>query len=148
MYSVATFGDNSISRVLDKMASIEDKIFEFNSLHLLFLMKTLLREIFHEEVKVRFRPGYFPFVEPGFELDMFCLLCKGKGCSVCKNTSWIEVLPCGLVHPNVLRQGGIDPEKWQGAAFGLGLNRLVMLLYGIEDIRYFQSSSLSFLRQF
>ncbi len=116
--------------------------------HLLFLMKTLLREIFHEEVKVRFRPGYFPFVEPGFELDMFCLLCQGKGCSVCKGTSWIEVLPCGLVHPNVLRAGGIDPNKWQGAAFGLGLNRLVMLLYGIEDIRYFQSSSLSFLRQF
>ncbi|MCS6985138.1 MAG: phenylalanine--tRNA ligase subunit alpha [Leptospiraceae bacterium] len=116
--------------------------------HLLFLMHTLLKEIFKQEVNIRLRPGYFPFVEPGFELDMLCLLCGGKGCSVCKQTGYVEVLPCGLVHPNVLRAGGLDPMKWQGAAFGLGLTRLVMLRYKIEDIRHFMSADPAFLRQF
>jgi len=116
--------------------------------HLIFVMKELLREIFQRDVKVRLRPGFFPFVEPGFELDINCLICGGTGCSVCKQSGWVELLPCGLVHPNVLRAGGIDPEKWQGFAFGLGLNRLVMMRYGINDIRHFQSGDLRFLYQF
>ena len=119
-----------------------------NISHLLFLMKTLLKEVFSGEVEVRLRPGYFPFVEPGFELDMKCLICRGEGCSVCKRTGWVEILPCGLVHPNVIRACELDPDEWQGAAFGLGLNRLVMMHHGIEDIRYFQSSNLDFLKCF
>ena len=86
--------------------------------HLIYYMKTLLQGIFKREVTVRLRPGYFPFVEPGFELDIQCLLCGGKGCPVCKHSGWVELLPCGLVHPNVLRLGGIDPEQWNGFAFG------------------------------
>ncbi len=116
--------------------------------HLIFVMKELLRQIFKRDVKVRLRPGYFPFVEPGFELDINCLICGGNGCSVCKGSGWVELLPCGLVHPNVLRYGNIDPEKWSGFAFGLGLNRLVMMRYGINDIRHFQSGDLRFLYQF
>ena len=78
---------------------------------------------------MRLRPGYFPFVEPGFELDIQCLICGGEGCPVCKQSGWVELLPCGLVHPNVLRMSGIDPEEWNGFAFGLGLTRLVMMRY-------------------
>ena len=125
--------------VIDKEVSVS---------HLLFLMHTLLDEIFGRKVKIRLRPGYFPFVEPGFELDMSCLLCAGQGCAVCKKTGWVEVLPCGLVHPNVIEAGGLDPNEWQGAAFGLGLNRLVMMEHGIEDIRHFQNPNPSFLSQF
>ncbi|MDH4263544.1 MAG: phenylalanine--tRNA ligase subunit alpha [Spirochaetia bacterium] len=116
--------------------------------NLLHLMHTLLEEIFQKHVEVRLRPGYFPFVEPGFELDMKCLICGGKGCPVCKYSGWSEVLPCGLVHPNVIKSGGLNPSQWQGAAFGLGLNRLVMMWYGIEDIRYFQNPDPDFLYQF
>jgi len=116
--------------------------------NLLHLMQTLLAEVFGKQVDVRLRPGYFPFVEPGFELDMKCLVCNGEGCSVCKHSGWVEVLPCGLVHPNVLRSAGLDPAEWQGAAFGLGLNRLVMMQHGIEDIRHFMAGKLEFLRQF
>ncbi len=117
--------------------------------HLIYSMKTLLQLVFgRDDVKIRLRPGYFPFVEPGFELDMHCLFCDGKGCSVCKQTGWVEVLPCGLVHPNVLRHGGIDPDLWSGFAFGLGLTRLTMLLYGINDIRLLSGGDLRFLEQF
>lgn len=116
--------------------------------NLLFLMHTLLKEIFKQDTEIRLRPGYFPFVEPGFELDMKCLLCGGRGCSVCKHSGWVEVLPCGLVHPNVLKAGGLNPQEWQGAAFGLGLTRLVMLRYQIEDIRHFMSANPAFLWQF
>ena len=121
---------------------------EVSIAHMLFFMKTLLREIFRREVTVRLRPGYFPFVEPGFELDIHCLICDGKGCPVCKQNGWVELLPCGLVHPNVLRSGGIDPEQWNGFAFGLGLTRLAMMRYGIDDIRLLQSGDLRFLNQF
>lgn len=121
---------------------------EVSIAHMLFFMKTLLREIFGREVIVRLRPGYFPFVEPGFELDIHCLICDGKGCPVCKQSGWVELLPCGLVHPNVLRYGGIDPEEWNGFAFGLGLTRLAMMRYGIDDIRLLQSGDLRFLNQF
>ena len=116
--------------------------------HLIYFMKTLLSAIFHREVTVRLRPGFFPFVEPGFELDIQCLICGGPGCAVCKHSGWVELLPCGLVHPAVLRYGGADPEQWGGFAFGLGLTRLTMMRYGIDDIRLFTSGDLRFLRQF
>ncbi|HNU91793.1 MAG TPA: phenylalanine--tRNA ligase subunit alpha [Spirochaetota bacterium] len=115
---------------------------------LIYFMKVLLKEIFGREVTIRLRPGYFPFVEPGFELDIQCLICEGKGCGVCKRTGWVELLPCGLVQPNVLRYGKIDPDEWSGFAFGLGMNRLVMMRYGINDIRHFLSGDIRFLRQF
>lgn len=116
--------------------------------NLIFAMKTLLREVFERDVQIRLRPGYFPFVEPGFELDLRCLICGGDGCKVCKQTGWVELLPCGMVHPNVLRSGKIDPDEYSGFAFGLGLTRLVMMRYGIDDIRQFLAGDLRFLRQF
>jgi phenylalanyl-tRNA synthetase alpha chain len=116
--------------------------------NLIYFMKTLLTAIFHREVTVRLRPGFFPFVEPGFELDIQCLICGGPGCPVCKQSGWVELLPCGLVHPNVLRMSKIDPEQWNGFAFGLGLTRLVMMRYAIDDIRQLQGGDLRFLRQF
>lgn len=116
--------------------------------HLIYFMKTLLSAIFKRDVTVRLRPGYFPFVEPGFELDIQCLICNGVGCPVCKHSGWVELLPCGLVHPNVLRLGGIDPEEYSGFAFGLGLTRLVMMRYAIDDIRQLQGGDLRFLTQF
>jgi phenylalanyl-tRNA synthetase alpha chain len=116
--------------------------------HLIYFMKTLLGAIFHRDVTVRLRPGYFPFVEPGFELDIQCLICGGPGCPVCKQSGWVELLPCGLVNPRVLRMSGIDPEQWNGFAFGLGLTRLAMMRYGIDDIRQLQGGDLRFLEQF
>ena len=116
--------------------------------NLIGVMKTLLRGVFKRDVKVRLRPGYFPFVEPGFELDINCLICGGKGCSVCKNSGWLELLPCGMVHPNVLKFGGLDPNKYSGFAFGLGLTRLAMMKYGIDDIRLLCGGDLRFLKQF
>jgi phenylalanyl-tRNA synthetase alpha chain len=116
--------------------------------HMLYFMKTLLSSIFKREVTIRLRPGFFPFVEPGFELDIGCLICGGPGCSVCKQSGWVELMPCGLVHPNVLRISGIDPDQWGGFAFGLGLTRLAMMRYGIDDVRLLQSGDLRFLNQF
>ena len=116
--------------------------------HMVYFMKTMLTAIFHREVTVRLRPGFFPFVEPGFELDIRCLICGGDGCSVCKQSGWVELMPCGLVHPAVLRYGGADPEKWNGFAFGLGLTRLAMMRYGIDDIRLMMGGDLRFLEQF
>ncbi len=116
--------------------------------NLIAVMKELLHRIFKREVKVRLRPGFFPFVEPGFELDIECLICGGKGCSVCKQSGWLELLPCGMVHPNVLKAGGIDSREYSGFAFGLGLTRLVMMKYGIDDIRLLQSGDLRFIDQF
>ena len=121
---------------------------EVSVANLIYFMKTLLTAIFHREVTVRLRPGFFPFVEPGFELDIQCLICGGPGCPVCKQSGWVELLPCGLVHPNVLRMSKIDPEQWNGFAFGLGLTRLVMMRYAIDDIRQLQGGDLRFLRQF
>ena len=115
---------------------------------LIYFMKAMLTAIFHREVAVRLRPGFFPFVEPGFELDIKCLICGGAGCPVCKQSGWVEQLGCGLVHPNVLRMSKIDPEQWNGFAFGLGLTRLVMMRYAIDDIRQLQGGDLRFLRQF
>jgi len=121
---------------------------EVSVANLIYFMKTLLGGIFRREVIVRLRPGYFPFVEPGFELDIQCLICGGVGCAVCKQSGWVELMPCGLVHPNVLRAGGIDPDEWSGFAFGLGLTRMAMMRYGIDDIRQLQGGDLRFLTQF
>ncbi|MCB9918628.1 MAG: phenylalanine--tRNA ligase subunit alpha [Planctomycetes bacterium] len=109
--------------------------------NLIHVMKTCLREILGREVRIRLRPGFFPFVEPGFELDVHDPFGTGED-------RWLELLPCGMVHPNVLRAGGLDPEEWTGFAFGLGLQRLVMIRYGITDIRDFTGGDLRFLEQF
>lgn len=116
--------------------------------NLIYFMKVLLSEVFERDVKVRLRPGFFPFVEPGFELDINCEICDGVGCGTCKQTGWLELLPCGMIHPNVLSMGGIDPDKYTGFAFGLGLTRLVMMKYNIKDIRLFNSGNLKQLKQF
>ena len=116
--------------------------------HMIHFLRTLLSEIFKREIKVRLRPGFFPFVEPGFELDYECMLCGGKGCSVCKQVGWVEALGCGMVHPNVLAGGGIDPAEWNGFAFGMGIDRLTMMRYHIDDVRHFHSGNLQFSEQF
>ena len=116
--------------------------------NLIYFMKTMLSEVFRRDVKVRLRPGFFPFVEPGFELDINCAICGGEGCPSCKNSGWLELCPCGMIHPNVLKEGGIDTEKYSGFAFGLGLTRLAMMKYGVKDIRDFNSGSLKALSQF
>ena len=116
--------------------------------NLIYFMKTMLSEVFGRDLKVRLRPGFFPFVEPGFELDISCLICGGEGCPSCKNSGWLELCPCGMIHPNVLKAGGIDTEKYTGFAFGLGLTRLAMMKYGISDIRDFNSGNMNALSQF
>lgn len=116
--------------------------------NLIYFMKVLLSEVFKKDVKVRLRPGFFPFVEPGFELDINCLICGGSGCQTCHQSGWLELLPCGMIHPNVLTMGGIDAEKYTGFAFGLGLTRLTMMKYGIKDIRGLNSGNLKILKQF
>ena len=116
--------------------------------NLIFFMKTMLSEVFKKDIKVRLRPGFFPFVEPGFELDINCLICGGEGCPSCKHSGWLELCPCGMIHPEVLKAGGIDPEEYTGFAFGLGLTRLVMMRYGVKDIRDLNSGSLKVLTQF
>ncbi len=116
--------------------------------NLIYFMKTMLSEVFKRDVKVRLRPGFFPFVEPGFELDINCEICGGDGCPSCKNSGWLELCPCGMIHPNVLREGDIDTEKYSGFAFGLGLTRLAMMKYGVKDIRDFNSGNLKSLSQF
>ncbi len=116
--------------------------------NLIYFMKTMLSEVFRRDIKVRLRPGFFPFTEPGFELDINCLICGGDGCPSCKNSGWLELCPCGMIHPNVLREGGIDPEEYTGFAFGLGLTRLAMMKYGVKDIRDFNSGNLKSLAQF
>ena len=115
--------------------------------NLIYFMKAILSEIFKKEVEVRLRPGFFPFVEPGFELDIKCPYCEGVGCKVCKQGGWIELCPCGMIHPNVLKMGGIDPEVYTGFAFGLGLSRLAMMKFGIDDLRLLNSGDLRVLKQ-
>ncbi len=116
--------------------------------NLIYFMKTMLSQVFERDVKVRLRPGFFPFVEPGFELDISCLICGGEGCSTCHHSGWVELCPCGMIHPNVLKAGGVDPEEYTGFAFGLGLTRLVMMKYGVKDIRDLNSGNLKALSQF
>ena len=116
--------------------------------NLIYFMKTMLSEVFQKDINVRLRPGFFPFVEPGFELDISCLICGGEGCPSCKHSGWLELCPCGMIHPEVLKAGGIDPEEYTGFAFGLGLTRLAMMTYGVKDIRDLNSGSLKSLSQF
>lgn len=115
---------------------------------LLSTLDEFLGKLFSRKVETRYRPSYFPFVEPGMEADVRCIMCDGKGCMVCKYTGWLEILGAGMVHPEVLKAGGIDPDVYSGFAWGMGLDRLVMLKYGIPDIRTFSENDLRFLRQF
>lgn len=107
-----------------------------------------VKEMFGENVKVRFRPSYFPFTEPSAEMDISCLICGGKGCSVCKRTGWVEILGCGMVHPSVLDNCGIDSTKYTGFAFGMGIERITMLTYQVKDLRLFSENDVRFLKQF
>ena len=116
--------------------------------HLKFTITTMLSDLFGKEVTIRMRPGYFPFVEPGVEVDFSCPFCDGDGCRICKGSGWIEFMGAGLIHPHVIREGGLDPEIYSGFAFGFGLNRLVMIRYGIPDMRHFMSPDVRFLKQF
>lgn len=125
--------------VIDKGVSIEN---------LLYVMQKILSELFHQEVKVRLRPGFFPFTEPSYEIDMSCLICGGTGCPTCKNSGYVEMVGSGMVHPNVLRAGGVDPEEYTGFAFGIGLTRLAMMKYKINDIRVLNSGDIRYLKQF
>ncbi len=115
---------------------------------LLATMDAFLEKLFKRDIETRYRPSYFPFVEPGLEVDISCLACQGKGCSLCKHTGWLEIAGAGMIHPEVLRNGGIDPEQYTGFAWGMGLERLVILLRGIPDIRLFTENDLRFLSQF
>jgi phenylalanyl-tRNA synthetase alpha chain len=124
---------------IDKGVSFKDLL---STLELFFF------KLFHKKLEVRFRPSYFPFVEPGMEADVRCIICEGKGCNICKYTGWLEVLGAGMVHPNALKAGGIDPEIYSGYAWGMGLERLVMIKHGITDIRLFTENNMKFLRQF
>ena len=112
------------------------------------MIKSILSKVFGQDVPVRMRAGFFPFVEPGFEIDMGCLVCGGKGCSVCKHVGWIEIMPGGTPHPNVLRSAGVDPDEYTGFYVNIGLDRLVMMRYGVDDVRLFHSTDLRFLKQF
>ena len=116
--------------------------------NLIYFMKEMLSKIFKKDLDVRLRPGFFPFTEPSFEMDVRCPFCDGKGCQTCKQGGWIELCPCGMIHPQVLRNGGVDPEKYSGCAFGLGLDRMVMLSMGLKDIRDLNSGNVKLLKQF
>ncbi len=116
--------------------------------HLKGTLLTMLQALLGEKVKIRLRPSYFPFTEPSVEIDVSCTLCDAAGCRTCKKQGWIELLGAGMVHPNVLKAGGVDPQDFAGFAFGTGIERLAMLKYGIEDIRHFHQSKLSFVQQF
>jgi len=127
-------------------ALIVDREFPFTAGKV--MIKSILSKVFGRDVPVRMRIGFFPFVEPGFEIDMGCLVCGGSGCSVCKHVGWIEIMPGGTPHPNVLRAGGLDPAEYTGFYVNIGLDRLVMMRYGVDDVRLFHSADLRFLKQF
>ncbi len=112
------------------------------------VLQRFLKEFFKRDVKIRLRPSYFPFTEPSFEIDMRCAVCEGKGCPACKKIGWVEILGAGIVHPNVIKNGGLDPNKYKGFAFGMSIDRLTMMKYKINDIRWFHSANLKFLKQF
>lgn len=127
-------------------ALIVDKNLSFSSGKL--MIQTILEKVFGRKVNVRMREGFFPFTEPGYEIDMECLVCGGKGCKVCNQNGWIEVMPGGVIHPNVLKSANLDPDIWTGFYTNIGLDRLVMMRYGVDDVRLFHSADLRFLRQF
>ncbi len=112
------------------------------------IAQEFFQQFFNKDIKIRLRPGFFSFTEPSFEIDINCVVCQGKGCKTCAGTGWVETLGAGMVHPNVLKAGGINPKFWQGFAFGMGLDRLAMMKYKINDIRLFYGSDLRFLKQF
>jgi phenylalanyl-tRNA synthetase alpha chain len=116
--------------------------------HLRSVLHHFVERFFERKLGIRFRPSYFPFTEPSAEVDIECVFCSGQGCRVCKNTGWLEIAGCGMVHPNVLRNVNIDPERYTGYAFGMGIERLAMLRYGVNDIRLYFENDLRFLRQF
>jgi phenylalanyl-tRNA synthetase alpha chain len=111
-------------------------------------LDVMAKQLFGSQTKTKFRPHYFPFTEPSAEMDVSCFKCNGKGCSMCKGTGWIEILGCGMVHPNVLEVGGIDTERYTGFAFGMGVERIAILRYGVDDIRLFYENDLRFINQF
>lgn len=127
-------------------ALIVDKDISFSSG--MVMIQTILEKVFGKKINTRMREGFFPFTEPGYEIDMECLVCGGKGCKVCNNVGWIEVMPGGVIHPNVLKAAGLDPEEWTGFYINIGLDRLVMMRYGVDDVRLFHSADLRFLKQF
>jgi phenylalanyl-tRNA synthetase alpha chain len=104
--------------------------------------------MFGKEFKIRFRPSYFPFTEPSAEMDISCIICKGKGCNVCKHTGWVEILGCGMIDPNVMQSNGINPDEFSGFAFGMGIERITMLKYNVKDLRVFSTNDVRFLQQF
>jgi len=112
------------------------------------VVEEFFRSFYGKKVKIRLRPSFFPFTEPSFEIDMHCLICDAKGCSVCSRTGWLEMFGAGMVHPNVLKNSGVDPNKWQGFAFGFGWDRIVMMKHKIDDVRLFYGGDLRFLKQF
>ena len=119
-----------------------------NFSHLKGVLEIVAKHLYGEKTEVRLRPKYYPFVEPGVNGEVTCFTCAGKGCRLCKNSGWLEVFGAGMVHPNVLLEGNIDPKKYTGFAFGFGLTRLVMLKYGIDDVRLLESGNIKFLEQF
>lgn len=127
-------------------ALIVDRDISFSSGRV--MIETILEKVFGRKVNVRMREGFFPFTEPGYEIDMECLLCGGKGCKACNQAGWIEVMPGGVIHPNVLRAANLDPDEWTGFYTNIGLDRLVMMRYGVDDVRLFHSADLRFLKQF
>ena len=127
-------------------ALIVDKNISFSSG--MVMIQTILEKVFGKKINVRMREGFFPFTEPGYEIDMECLVCGGHGCSVCHQSGWIEVMPGGVIHPNVLKSAGLDPEIWTGFYINIGVDRLVMIRYGIDDVRLLRSADLRFLKQF
>ena len=127
-------------------ALIVDRDISFSSG--MVMIQTILEKVFGRKINVRMREGFFPFTEPGYEIDMECLVCGGKGCRVCNHNGWVEVMPGGVIHPNVLKAAGLDPEEWTGFYINIGLDRLVMMRYGVDDVRFFHSGDLRFLEQF
>jgi len=121
---------------------------DINLSHLKFALNNFIKKIFGDDVETQFRPGYFPFTEPSIEVDMKCFKCKGSGCSTCSHSGWIEILGSGMTHPNVLSSAGIDPNKYQGFAFGMGADRIAMLKYGVDDVRLLYNGDLRLTNQF
>lgn len=116
--------------------------------NLIYFEKAMLKALFNKDIEVRLRPGFFPFTEPSYEMDAKCPFCGGRGCHTCGGSGWLELCPCGMIHPNVLKMAGIDPEEYNGFAFGLGFDRLVMIRTNLDDIRYLNSNNLKVMSQF
>jgi phenylalanyl-tRNA synthetase alpha chain len=125
---------------------IVDEEIKFSDLN--GVLEVFAKSVFGQDIKMRFRPHFFPFTEPSAEVDISCIICKGKGCSVCGRKGWLEILGAGMIHPNVFKHVGYDPKKYTGFAFGMGVERIAMLKYGINDIRLFFENDLRFLKQF